>query len=89
MCSELMNTMKALWRETIYCFPGFRSSGELVGAENLIERFAKWRKDDLPIVPPKWVINQRDKFRQFEGAAGLSRRNDVKRWSMHVMWTRS
>jgi len=57
----------------------FGHLAELVGAETYDERFAKWRKEDLPIVPPKWEYKiSRDKFKQFEVLRGLSRRNDVE-----------
>ena len=42
------------------------------------ERLAKWRREDLPIVPETWKTGAlRDKFKQFETLRGLMQRSDV------------
>ena len=42
------------------------------------ERLAKWRREDLPIVPETWKTGVlRDKFKQFETLRGLMQRVDV------------
>ena len=42
------------------------------------ERLAKWRREDLPIVPETWKTGVlRDKYKQFETLRGLMQRGDV------------
>ena len=40
---------------------------ELANADSYDEKYAKWRYDDLPIVPANWKYKiPRDKYQQFE-----------------------
>ena len=42
------------------------------------EKLAKWRREDLPIVPETWKTGvPRDKYKQFETLRGLMQRGDV------------
>ena len=42
------------------------------------EKLAKWRREDLPIVPETWKTGVlRDKYKQFETLRGLMQRGDV------------
>ena len=42
------------------------------------EKLAKWRREDLPIVPEAWKTGVlRDKYKQFETLRGLMQRGDV------------
>ena len=42
------------------------------------EKLAKWRREDLPIVPETWKTGVlRDKYKQFETLRGLMQRSDV------------
>ena len=51
---------------------------ELAGADVYDEKYAKWRYDDLPILPASWRYTLRaDKSRQFELLRDLMRREDV------------
>ena len=51
---------------------------ELVGADVYDEKYAKWRYDDLPILPASWRFTLKaDKSRQFELLRDLMRREDV------------
>ncbi len=51
---------------------------ELASADAYDERYAKWRYDDLPIVPSKWEYNiGSDKSKQFELLRDLMHRDDV------------
>ena len=56
----------------------FGHLAELASAETYDEAYAKWRYDDLPIVPFswRWKIN-RDKWTQFEILKTLLHREDV------------
>lgn len=56
----------------------FGHLAELASADAYEERYAKWRYDDLPIVPQKWEYNiATDKSKQFELLRELMNRNDV------------
>ena len=56
----------------------FGHLAELVNAESYDEKFAKWRYDDLPIVPSGWKYKiSRDKYQQFETLRQLMNRDDV------------
>ena len=56
----------------------FGHLAELVSAESYDEKFAKWRYDDLPIVPSGWKYKiSRDKYQQFETLRQLMNRDDV------------
>ena len=51
---------------------------ELAGADVYDEKYAKWRYDDLPILPAGWRYTLRaDKAKQFELLRDLMRREDV------------
>lgn len=56
----------------------FGHLAELASADTYDERYAKWRYDDLPIVPQKWEYNiGADKSKQFELLRKLMNRVDV------------
>lgn len=56
----------------------FGHLAELVNAESYDEKFAKWKYDDLPIVPSGWKYKiSRDKYQQFETLRQLMNREDV------------
>ena len=56
----------------------FGHLAELASADTYDERYAKWRYDDLPIVPRKWEYNIAvDKSKQFELLRDLMNRSDV------------
>ena len=56
----------------------FGHLAELASADTYDERYAKWRYDDLPIVPQKWEYNiDADKSKQFELLRDLMHRDDV------------
>lgn len=56
----------------------FGHLAELVNAESYDEKFAKWKYDDLPIVPAGWKYKiSRDKYQQFETLRQLMNRDDV------------
>jgi len=56
----------------------FGHLAELVGPEGYDEKYAKWRYDDLPIVPSVWKHKvSRDKYQQFETIKKLMHRTDV------------
>lgn len=56
----------------------FGHLAELVNAESYDEKYAKWRYDDLPIVPAGWKYKiSRDKYQQFETLRQLMNREDV------------
>ena len=56
----------------------FGHLAELVNAESYDEKFAKWKYDDLPIVPSGWKYKiSRDKYQQFETLRQLMNRDDV------------
>lgn len=56
----------------------FGHLAELASADDYDERYAKWRYDDLPIVPQKWEYNiGSDKSKQFELLRDLMHRDDV------------
>ena len=56
----------------------FGHLAELVNAEGYDEKYAKWRYDDLPIVPAGWKYKiSRDKYQQFETLRQLMNRSDV------------
>ena len=51
---------------------------ELAGADVYDEKYAKWRYDDLPILPANWRFTLKaDKAKQFELLRDLMRREDV------------
>lgn len=51
---------------------------ELASPESYDERYAKWRYDDLPIIPAKWKYKvAEDKRQQFETLRQLMHRHDV------------
>ncbi len=51
---------------------------ELAAADTYSEKYAKWRYEDLPIVPENWRFAvSKDKQRQFDILRTLMRRNDV------------
>ena len=50
----------------------------MANAEVYDEKYAKWRYDDLPIVPQKWeYVPEKDKTKQFEVIRELMSRDDV------------
>ena len=56
----------------------FGHLAELANAESYEEKFAKWKYDDLPIVPSGWKYKiSRDKYQQFETLKLLMNRADV------------
>lgn len=60
-----------------WCF-GFLS--EFSEPEVFDERYAKWRREDLPIQPDVWQYTvMRDKKKQLDLIASLARRNDVEK----------
>ena len=57
---------------------GFGHLAELANADTYDEKYAKWRYDDLPIVPANWKYKiPRDKYSQFETLKKLMNRTDV------------
>ena len=57
---------------------GFGHLAELANADTYDEKYAKWRYDDLPIVPVNWKYKiPRDKYSQFETLKKLMNRPDV------------
>ena len=51
---------------------------ELAAPAAYDEKLAKWRREDLPIVPETWKTGVlRDKYKQFETLRGLMQRGDV------------
>ena len=57
---------------------GFGHLAELANADTYDEKYAKWRYDDLPIVPANWKYKiPRDKYSQFETLKKLMNRVDV------------
>ena len=57
---------------------GFGHLCELANADTYDEKYAKWRYDDLPIVPANWKYKiPRDKYSQFETLKKLMNRPDV------------
>ena len=57
---------------------GFGHLAELANADTYDEQYAKWRYDDLPIVPANWKYKiPRDKYSQFETLKKLMNRADV------------
>ena len=56
----------------------FGHLAELAGADVYDEKYAKWRYDDLPILPTSWRFTLKaDKAKQFELLRDLMRREDV------------
>lgn len=50
----------------------------MANAEVYDEKYAKWRYDDLPIVPQKWeYVPEKDKAKQFEVIRELMNRDDI------------
>ena len=57
---------------------GFGHLAELANADTYDEKYAKWRYDDLPIIPSSWKYKiPRDKYSQFETLKKLMNRADV------------
>jgi DNA topoisomerase-3 len=57
---------------------GFGHLAELANADAYDEKYAKWRYDDLPIVPANWKYKiPRDKYSQFETLKKMMNRADV------------
>ena len=57
---------------------GFGHLAELANADTYDEKYAKWRYDDLPIIPANWKYKiPRDKYSQFETLKKLMNREDV------------
>ena len=57
---------------------GFGHLAELANADTYDEKYAKWRYDDLPIVPANWKYKiPRDKYQQFGVLKNLMNRDDV------------
>ncbi len=57
---------------------GFGHLAELANADTYDGKYAKWRYDDLPIVPTNWKYKiPRDKYSQFETLKKLMNREDV------------
>ena len=57
---------------------GFGHLAELANADTYDEKYAKWRYDDLPIIPANWKYKiPRDKYSQFETLKKLMNRADV------------
>ena len=57
---------------------GFGHLAELANADTYDEKYAKWRYDELPIVPANWKYKiPRDKYSQFETLKKLMNRADV------------
>lgn len=57
---------------------GFGHLAELSNADTYDEKYAKWRYDDLPIIPANWKYKiPRDKYSQFETLKKLMNREDV------------
>ncbi len=57
---------------------GFGHLAELANADTYDEKYAKWRYEDLPIVPANWKYKvSRDKYSQFETLKKLMNRADV------------
>ena len=56
----------------------FGHLAELADADVYDEKYAKWRYDDLPILPASWRFTLKaDKAKQFELLRDLMRREDV------------
>ena len=56
----------------------FGHLAELAGAEAYDKKYAKWRREDLPVIPAHWRYKvQRDKYKQFELLKKLMNRDDV------------
>lgn len=57
---------------------GFGHLAELANADTYDEKYAKWRYDDLPIIPANWKYKiPRDKYSQFETLKKLMNRADI------------
>ncbi len=57
---------------------GFGHLAELANADTYDEKYAKWRYDDLPIIPANWKYKiSRDKYSQFATLKHLMNREDV------------
>ena len=57
---------------------GFGHLAELANADTYDEKYAKWRYDDLPIVPANWKYKiSHDKYQQFAVLKKLMNRDDV------------
>ena len=57
---------------------GFGHLCELANADSYDEKYAKWKYDDLPIVPANWKYKiPRDKYKQFAVLKYLMNREDV------------
>ena len=57
---------------------GFGHLVELANADTYDEKYAKWRYDELPIIPANWKYKiPRDKYSQFETLKKLMNRADV------------
>lgn len=57
---------------------GFGHLAELANADSYDEKYAKWRFDDLPIVPANWKYKvPREKYQQYDVLKKLMNRDDV------------
>lgn len=57
---------------------GFGHLAELANADTYDEKYAKWRYDDLPIIPANWKYKiPKDKYNQFATLKHLMNREDV------------
>ena len=57
---------------------GFGHLAELANADTYDEKYAKWRYEDLPIVPSNWKYKvPKDKYSQFAALKKLMSRDDV------------
>ena len=58
---------------------GFGHLAELANADTYDEKYAKWRYDDLPIIPANWKYKiPRDKYSQFETLKKLMNKSYIK-----------
>lgn len=58
---------------------GFGHLAELANADSYDEKYAKWRHEDLPIVPANWKYKiPKDKYSQFKTLKALMGRDDVE-----------
>jgi DNA topoisomerase-3 len=56
----------------------FGHLAELAEAKTYDEKYAKWRQEDLPVLPDTWsVVVTKDKQKQFDLLSGLMKRSDI------------